>query len=303
MTHDIEQHLAICVSVYRPDDTLLTALLAAIDPAFPVILYIDGPTGVAIEREQLEALAAAGRYRLMQAPSNGGIGTALNRMVAEARALGCEWVLFFDQDSEPPSALPKELFRAFSCLQQAGKKPAVVGPTPVAEDGQESKPPSYRVRSLARPSDQYCPVDYVITSGSLIKLSTFSAIGLFREDYRMDAIDTEWCFRAWASGYSVWQVKDLGMRHRVGEGVVKLWRIRFPRQSQSRMETYVRNQFHLLRLSHIPLRWKLRTVVYVPLQIAVLLARSPGQRTGIAKAMMKALWHGLSARFDAPEKR
>lgn len=303
LTQDFHQRVAICISIFCPDGPLLDALLAAIDPTFPIILHIDGPTGVAIEDGQLAALAAVGRYRLLQAPGNRGIGAALNRMVEEARELGCEWILFFDQDSEPPPEMARELLKAFVGLEDAGQQPAVVGPTPIAGEGQNSKPPSYRVRAHGSPSERYRPIDYVITSGSLIRLSAFAEIGLFREEYRMDAIDTEWCFRAWARGYSVWHVRDVEMRHRVGEGVVQLGRVRFPRQSRSRMRSYVRNQFHLLRLGHVPWRWKLRTVVYVPCQVAVFIARSPGQRIRFAGQMLNAIWDGLTARFDHPPDR
>lgn len=298
MTNSAHRHLTICISVFCPDSDLLNHLLAAIDPVFPVILHIDGPTGEAIAAEQLAALIASGRYRIIQAQRNLGIGAALNRMVAEARELECEWVLFFDQDSEPSPNLAAELLMAFSSLQKAGHKPAVVGPTPIADESQASKPPTYRTRALSSPRDRYRAVDYVITSGSLIQLSALADIGLLREEYGMDAIDTEWCFRAWAAGYSVWHVRDVTMRHRVGEGVIQFGPIRFPRQSRSRMQSYVRNQSHLLRLSHVPLRWKLRSVIYVPLQIAVFIARSPGRRIRFFGRMLQSIKDGLSGRFD-----
>ncbi|KKN21749.1 hypothetical protein LCGC14_0922300 [marine sediment metagenome] len=303
MTDNAHERMAICITVFSPDNDLFNDLLAAIDPSFLVILHIDGPTGEAIRADQLAALTATGRYRILQAPCNRGIGAALNRMLAETREQGREWVLFFDQDSAPAPDLPEKLLAAFSFLRKAGHHPAVVGPTPIADEGQTSKSPSYRERSLSSSSDRYRAVDYVITSGSLIRLSALDDVGLFREEYRMDAIDTEWCFRAWAAGYSVWHVRDVTMRHRVGEGVIQFGPIRFPRQSRSRMQSYARNQFHLLRLGHVPLGWKLRTVVYVPLQIAVFIMQTPGHRVRFAGRMLRSLWDGLSGRLGQTAAR
>jgi len=296
--------LAICISVFRPDRALLSGLLAALDREWPVILCIDGPTGTAIEPEDLAILESDPRgYRILQSPRNLGIGTSLNRMAREAAQLGCEWVLFFDQDSAPPSDLPAQLLIAFARLNEAGHRPAVIGPAPVAAEGGQSKAPSYHPRAIPSPSSRYRAVDFVITSGSLIQLSSFGEIGRFRQEFRMDAIDVEWCFRAWAAGYSVWQVNDLKMLHRVGDGVIQFGPVRFPQQSRSRMQSYVRSQFHLLRLAHIPLRWKLRTLVYVPLQIALFVASSRGRRIALGGTLLQAAMHGLAGTWDKQSER
>ena len=64
------------------------------------------------------------------------------------------------------------------------------------------------------------------------------------------------------------------------------------------MQSYARNQFHLLRLAHIPARWKLRTLVYVPLQLAAFVARTPRGKAPLAGRLLRALADGLAARFD-----
>ncbi len=286
--------LAVAITVYRPDLPLLERLIDTVAGwGAPILLQVDGPTGEAIEPQALSRLAADPRLAISQAPANEGIATALNRLAARARVAGRDRVLFLDQDSEPPADMAGRLLSAFAALEASGARPAAVGPRPVARDPGRSKAPSYRRRRNAAPRADLVPVDYLITSGSLVTLEALDAVGPFPEAFRIDAVDVEWCFRAWARGRSVWMVEDLLMPHSVGGGVVRLGPLAFPQQNPARMGTYVRNQFRLLRLSHVPLRWKLRTLLYVPLQGAAYAARAPEKRGGLALALLRAARDGL----------
>lgn len=236
-----------------------------------VLLHIDGPIGSAISEREfaiLQAEEAKGCVRITQSDVNEGIAAALNRLALEASKRGCRAVLYFDQDSDPASDLADRLTNAMSSLEAGGQRPAIVGPRPVAGEI-ASKPPHYRTRGSVDPGTGCEPVDYVITSGSLIELRSFERLGLFREEYRIDAVDTEWCFRAWSQGRSVWMLPTALMPHRIGHGLVRFGPLAFPRQSEARMQTYVCNQARMLRLAYVPLRWKLRTLLYIPLQSAI----------------------------------
>ena len=206
----------------------------------------------------------------------------MNRLAAEASKRGCRSILYFDQDSDPATDLADRLTETLASLKARDRRPAVVGPRPVAREA-ASKPPHYRTRGKRDPVTGCQPVDYVITSGSLFELEIFRTLGLFREEYRIDAVDTEWCFRAWSRGASVWMAPNALMPHRIGHGLVRFGPLAFPRQSEARMETYICNQARMLRLSYVPLRWKLRTVLYVPLQ-------------GVIHAALVSKAHGNAAR-------
>ena len=257
--------VAVGVTIFRPDWSLLQPLVDLFQPmGLEVFAHIDGPIGMAIEPETLKALEARPWVRLLRTPENQGIGFALNKLAEAAGGAGASHLLVFDQDSSPTPPLPALLASALTVLQEAGERPAVVGPRPVVPPGEIGQPPRYVFR---RQSVSHCEaVDYVITSGSLVDLSAFSAIGPFRADYFIDGIDVEWSLRAWDHGFSVWITNDAELPHRIGQGVIKFGFLRFPDQSQARMITYVRNRAAMLRLSHMPLRWKLQSLIYVPLQ-------------------------------------
>jgi len=258
------------ITVFRPEAGLFFALLdyLAVE-GVQAVIYIDGPVGVAIDEELLARLRAIPGVELIESSQNRGIGEGLNALVARAKNLGARRLLLLDQDSTPSPGLLTALDTGLTSLNAAGENAAAVGPRLVSpqDASVEFQAPRYRSMPGIKPRDGFSPVRYLITSGTLLDLAAFDAVGHFRADYVMDAIDVEWCFRAWSKGFSIWVVEGADMMHRVGHGTVKLGPIRFPAQNLRRMTTYIRNQSHGLRLAHVPFAWKLRTIIYLPLQI------------------------------------
>ncbi|MCV5902536.1 hypothetical protein OFN63_41200, partial [Escherichia coli] len=72
------------------------------------------------------------------------------------------------------------------------------------------------------PTDDLVAVEFLATSGSLVDIAAFDRIGPFRDDYFIDAVDLEWCFRAWSRSYSCWIARAVAMEHTVGAGVLKV---------------------------------------------------------------------------------
>ena len=287
------------ITVYRPDAGLLVDLIGSLRrDRLAILVEIDGPTGEAISPELLEHLRGEPDLIVAQASRNRGIGAALNGLVARARALGAERLLLFDQDSAPPPRLAAALAERLTRLTEAGERPAAIGPQPIAP---RAAPTRYRApRYLTMPGrgarEGAEPVRFLITSGTLLDLAACDVVGPFRADYVIDAIDTEWCFRAWARGRSVWLAPDLAMEHRVGHDVVRRGPIAFPRQSPDRMATYLRNQAHGLRLAHVPLGWKLRNLAYLPLQ-ALLYSVDQDRPLATLGRLARAARDGLAGRL------
>src|SRR5262249_23546736 len=128
-------------------------------------------------------------------------------------------IVLFDQDSAPPPQMIEALGRAKDALDAAGEKAAVIAPEIVS--AANFRPPRRFPMPGRKPVGAAEAVRYVITSGSLIDLDAFRQIGPFRSDFFIDAIDTEWCFRAWHSGYSCWVLHGATMLHKIGQGVIR----------------------------------------------------------------------------------
>jgi rhamnosyltransferase len=282
--------LAVGISVYRPDEAMLLSLLAVVRTyGGPVLVHVDGPTGEAISPQLMARLSGDGGIAVLQSARNAGIGAALNGMVDEASRRGCAAVIFFDQDSTPSPSMAQHLWQAFADLEARGWRPAVVGPAPTSDPTAPTKVPHYRDKQAPGAPETCRATDYVIISGSLMTMAVLRDVGPFNAAFRMDGIDVEWCFRARSKGYSIWYRPDVAMEHRVGSGIVALGRLRFPLQSTERMASYAQNQFHLLQLGHVPLWWKLRTLVYVPLQLLVFVMAAPNHRLRRARQLLQTL--------------
>jgi rhamnosyltransferase len=63
----------------------------------------------------------------------------------------------------------------------------------------------------------------VITSGSLIPLAAHAAVGPFREEFFIDHVDLEYCFRARAKGFRVIRTQKAIMLHAIGAYTQHKW--------------------------------------------------------------------------------
>jgi rhamnosyltransferase len=143
-------------------------------------------------------------------------------------------------------------------------------------------------------------VDFLISSGSLVLVENFSAVGLFREDFFIDAIDLEWCFRARARGLSIWRDAQITMPHTLGRGtLLKGLGVRMTDQPAFRIHTYLRNQIAMLGMAHVPRAWKLRFLLTLPVRCLLLLVRrrfSPAMRA----AIIQGIADGRAGRLGSP---
>lgn len=287
------------LTVYRPNASLLLALLDSLTASKVFcLLHIDGPIGEAINPELWNGLRRRRDIGVLEPVGRLGVGGGLNRLCQEARRRDMQRILLLDQDSTVGSSLPGELMKSFDALQNAGLRPAAVGAMPIAPEREITQPPRYPTKRRKLGTRE---ASYLITSGSLIDLAAFEEIGPFRTDYFIDAIDIEWSFRARATGYTLWVSDTAQLPHRIGQGILSFGPLRFPMQSEDRMETYIRNQMHGMTLSHVPGLWKLRTMIYVPLQ-ATLFALKGEHRWATLRRFAVAAAAGWAGRLGPPSR-
>lgn len=91
-------------------------------------------------------------------------------------------------------------------------------------------------------------MDVVITSGAVIPLKVFNYVGLFNEDFLIDRVDTEFCFRARSKGLKVICFTNISLIHKLG--FEKKNSIGFKVNNYSAQRTYyiIRNQILLKKL-------------------------------------------------------
>jgi rhamnosyltransferase len=285
------------IVAFHPDPSGLVRLIESIAAdVCRIIVFANSPLDPAIKgrvaRSELEA-----PITFITPGENLGLGKAYNSIVDLAMRDGAEFVLLFDQDSMASDRMVRRLEDLADQLRRQGEKPAVVGPRPVKASGEPFKIPRRRPRPEALPA---VAVDFAISSGSLIALAAVETVGPFDEEFFIDAIDIEWCSRAWKAGWSVWLGTDIPMTHRLGLGVIHLpFGLKLTDQPPERLYTYFRNQVAMLRLPHVPAAWKLRFVASLPARSLIYSVRNRFAKP-VVKAIGLGLLDGIMNRLGSP---
>ncbi|MEO6005712.1 MAG: glycosyltransferase family 2 protein [Opitutus sp.] len=190
------------VVTYQPDE-VVTDNLAAMVRECGRLLVVDN--GSALEIQQ--RLAAVPGVELLALGGNEGVAAALNRGLLRAEALGCRWVVMFDQDSQPRPGLVEALLASSTA---GGDSLAVVGANTIDSrfPGRlELWPIAGRNRFVLRKSRcttaDLTGVATVITSGALVSLRVWRAVGGFDEALFIDYVDHDFCLRARAAGFEI----------------------------------------------------------------------------------------------------
>lgn len=272
-----------------PERLLRLAQLAASEGEHAIV-FANG----ALDRTLAEKVSALG-VELIEAECNLGVAEALNIIALAARLRGARQVLLLDDDAAWPAGGLARLSRAFDALSAAGENAAIIGPRIAAPNASYIAPRYFNAGARAYAAAR--GVRYIITSGSLVDLAALAAVGPFRSDFFIDMIDVEWCFRAWARGYSCWCAEEVAVEHSVGQGEVRALGMRATRQPQFRFRAYVRNLSHCLTLAHVPWQWKLRFAANI-VRLCVVYQFSAEPR--LYRWIWRELWDGLSGKLGPP---
>jgi rhamnosyltransferase len=164
---------------------------------------------------------------------NKGIAYALNIAAKAAIDDQFEYLLMMDDDSETPANLVSVLSDVFRKRDNLGIVSAQSDYSVQRDDEQE--------------------VNTTITSGSLLNLRAYKAVGPFLDALFIDWVDHEYCFRLAAHNYGIVVVNQLKLNHRLGifrekrlfNHVFIRWRSHNPKRLyyKFRNSLYVMNQY------------------------------------------------------------
>lgn len=291
------------VVTYRPDFIEVTRLLDAIKHQVEQTIVVDNGSTAEVsdflsDRNDL-------RVHCLCLGANYGVAAAQNAGIAWAREQGAGFVILFDQDSVPGPEMVELLRCVYQCKIDEGVRVAAVGPRYV--DDRNCARASFSrlsgMRIVTEDSTTHkgaIPVDFVISSGSLISLETLHHIGCMNESLFIDQIDIEWGLRAKSLGYQSFGAHDAVMTHSLGEAPLSILGRKILNHSPLRHYYIIRNAIWLMSRSYTPLGWQLyfarmifvRYLLY-PLWVA--------PRLVYLTMMTKGLWHGLLGRMGKLE--
>ena len=245
-------HVCAVVVVYHPNISVLATLLSAIAQQVDHVVLVanDGapwscpiPENATIARQS----------------KNLGLGAAYNLAAEWAQQRRATHLLLLDQDSVPAPGMVAALLEAY---QQPGPV-AAAGPlwrdSRTGEDGFFVCLQRVGVRKYRPIIGEIVPVDFLISSGSLISLDALANIGPFDEALFIEHVDTDWALRARAQGYRLYGVASARLDHGFGEATLTASALGVRRQfflyPPARNYYLVRNSMALWRRPYAPWQW------------------------------------------------
>ena len=221
-----------------------------------------------------------------------------NKGIGAAQNVGAAWlypkndfVIFFDQDSLPPTDMLLNLRKSYEQINALGKfKIGAIGPRAINTQTGEA----YRAKlKKGKSSIGDLPVTQlteIISSGSLIAKSAWETTGGMDEELFIDAVDHEWCWRAAAKGqYSFFIDERVQLVHALGEGDLKILGFTFTGIPKPLRCYYLyRNFLLLLRREYVPTYWKIMNTIKFTIKFVCYPLFLPN-----GKSYFKYIWKGL----------
>ena len=135
--------------------------------------------------------------------NNYGIAKALNVGFRKAKELNVQWVLTMDQDSFIPTNMLDQ-YRKY--LRINNSRLGMVSPLINMYEGEKKKA-----------VDNVFEINTALSSGSLINVKAYDAVGGFLEKLFIDEVDFEFCWHIRSLGYHIYQLNNVVMQHQLGD--------------------------------------------------------------------------------------
>ena len=217
--------IAAVVVAYHVDSAALAELLDRLQSVCSATIVVVNKADTA-QRTALPETHPAVDWLFNE--DNRGLAFAQNQGLARARNHAVDAVLLLDQDTLPTAQGIETLAGVLARRCGDGERVAAVGPAYHQPNGGEW--PGFVVyrpwgfsRVHPRGERAEVAVDFLIASGSLIPLAALDDVGDMDEGLFIDHVDTEWCLRARAKGWSLVGVPVVSFSHCLGERQRQVW--------------------------------------------------------------------------------
>lgn len=214
------------------------------------VIVVDNSNG------ELRVFAGAEKITYIPLHQNMGIAHAQNVGIVKAQEFKADYLVFLDQDSKLTGADIDKLQEVFVKVRQEDSQAIAIGPLIInSETDKEYK-------TIQRQGVSFV-VDSIISSGTLVKASMFSVVGMMEERLFIDLVDHEWCWRCASHGYHVYMTREVVLNHKVGNKSFNWGGIQIIASAPFRYYYKYRNALILMRRGYVPRKWKLKTMLRI----------------------------------------
>lgn len=202
------------VIFYYPSDDVWKNIASYSNSLDKLIIWDNTPE----DQSDLHVPAWVEKVVLMGVGKNVGIGKALNKAISYAIENHYDYLLTMDQDS----CFVKDDFSMYLKAIKESNIKSIFSPNYLIHG-----------KEWYTPIDNFIEVETTMTSGSMYPVEIFSEIGSFRDDFFIDAIDTEFSLRAKKNGIATRVISHVHLIHGAGYQKRKykfLWKTFFPNE-------------------------------------------------------------------------
>lgn len=255
-------NLCALITLYNPDEEKLKFNISQIkDYVGKVYLLCNSRIDFLIEDEKI---------CLVDNKKNIGLSAAFNIGIEKAKKEGFDHAILFDQDS----VLVKENFKLlYEDFLAEGTNVACIGPS-LNVRGNLISIPRWSMNLHFKVSKNVVSVKNVITSGMLLKISTFDDVGGFDERFPVDFCDFTFCWKCICKGYAVLQSKRAFINHEVGNAAMKIGRSTIHFHASYRNYFLVRDTLNIVfRNKPTPVLLRFRFLFLLPVRMILFLVK------------------------------
>ena len=294
-----DDKVSAIIVLYLPNRTLLLRLLKSILGQVKDIIVIDNTPKADLGEISADWFKLNGYVVLYKSlEDNYGIAKAQNIGIELAVEKGCDHVVLFDQDSCPSTGMIHKLLLAEKTLSRCGVNVGSIGPAFIDEKTSEyAKVIRHKVFgisriSINRNSQELIQADYIIASGSLIRVSTIKTVGLMMEELFIDGVDIEWCLRARNYGFLHFVVPGATMHHQIGDEFFEIFGKKINLHSDLRNYYIVRNSCYLTFNSKLYWRFRFNLLLKIPIYFLMYIFTSKSSFFS-SKLLLRACFDGV----------
>ncbi len=297
----MKKKLKTCAVIvtYNPDKSLLEKIFVRIGCQTDQIIVVDNASGCDIGTWIKSAFCG---IKFIKAGENLGLAKAQNMGISWALSKKFSHIVFLDQDSLPEKDMVFHLIDAYESLISKGIKTAATGPLLIdSRTGCKFPFVKFKILNVEKVycgknnNMKYPETDFLISSGMMIPAQVFKDVGIMDEDFFIDNIDLDWCFRAKSLGYRLFGVCEANLFHTLGDRVFKLpvgRSVRIYFHGPLRQYYIMRNRILLAKKPYSPVAWRIQDFFRIIFKTLILLF-TVSPKKGYALMILRGIKDGF----------
>lgn len=244
---------AAIIILYNPDSEKVSRLAETANASGCTVIAVDNTPGKAA------FVCAHSQWVYLPLCANTGIAHAQNVGLRKARELGCEYVIFFDQDSRISPNFCNELLEAYQRLEKLDPQVFILGPRVIDAYNEKAADGSFL-------EQEFVLKNRLISSGSIVSLEKVGQVGEMDDAMFIDWVDLEYIWRGYREHLNSYMAPGITMVHPIGQRSIYLLGKRLDVSAPIRYYYQYRNYLYLLGRGYVPLRWKCKVGILMLFQ-------------------------------------